>query len=172
MKKILFGGLVLGVLGLVCAQEPEYKGQVIELEEIVLRAPNFEYLATVQNKHTPATVKVLERKAAFFDIEESPIYNDSFDTYEVFFSHSDGRVIATYDKDGQIVKSYEKFKDIPVPAPIRNTVQMTYPDWTINKHTYVVSYYRNESITKTYHFQIRKGREKKNLKMVMNAGKR
>ena len=171
MKKILSVIFILGVLNTIYAQDPEYKVQVIELEGVVLKPPNFEYLASVQSKHTPATVKVLERKAAYFDIEESPVYNDSFDTYEVFFSHSDGRVIATYDKDGQIVKSYEKFKDIPIPAPIRNTVQMTYPDWTINKHTYVVSYYRDKSIKKTYHFQIRKGKDKKNLKMVMNAGK-
>ena len=169
MKKILLGLFILGVVNLVFAQEPEYKAQVIELEGVVLKPPNFEYLASVQGKHTPATVKVLERKAAYYDVKESPVYDDSYDAYEVFFSHSDGRVIATYDKDGQIVKSFEKFKDIPVPAPIRNTVYETFPDWTISKHTYVVSYYRNRSIEKTYHFQIRKGKEKKNLKMVWNG---
>ncbi len=166
MKKIVLGILAFGISSLLFGQEPVYKAQVIELEGVVLKPPNFEYLASVQGKHTPATVKVLERKAAYYDLEESPVYDDSYDTYEVFFSHSDGRVIATYDKNGQIVKSFEKFKNIPVPAPIRNTIQQAYPDWTISKHTYVVSYYRNRSITKTYHFQIKKGKEKKNLKMV------
>ena len=165
MKKFVIGIFVLGVLSTVFSQDPEYKAQVIELEGVVLKPPNFEYLASVQSKHTPATVKVLERKAAYYDLKESPVYDDSYDTYEVFFSHSDGRVIATYNKEGQILKSYEKFKDIPIPVPIRNTVQMTYPDWTISKHTYVVSYYRNKSIEKIYHFQIRKDGEKKNLKM-------
>lgn len=166
MRKILSVLFILGVLSTIFSQEPGYKAQVIELEGVVLKPPNFEYLASVQNKHTPATVKVLERKAAYYDLEESPVYDDSYDTYEVFFSHSDGRVIATYDKDGRIVKSFEKFKDIPIPTPISNTVLDAYPDWTISKHTYVVSYYRDKSITKTYHFQIKKGRNKKNLKMV------
>ncbi len=165
MKNLILSLCTLGVVFVSFAQEPEVQVEVIELEGVVLRPPNFEYLATIQNRNTPATVKVLEGKAAYYDIEESDLDTDSFDAYEVFFFHSGGRVIATYDKDGKILKSYEKFRDIPIPYMVRNIVFQSFPDWTINKNTYVVSYYRDKSITKTYHFQIQKGNEKRNIKM-------
>ena len=64
MKSILLGLFSLGVLSLVFAQEPEFKVEVIELKEIVLRPPNFEYLASVRALKSPATVKVLETKGS------------------------------------------------------------------------------------------------------------
>ena len=166
MKKVLLSLLALSITSFGFAQEPKDQVKEIVLEGVTLKPPNFEYLAAVQGPNTPATVKVLERKAAYYDLEESPIYDDSYDAYEVFFSDSDGRIIATYDKNGKILKSYEKFKDIPIPAPVRNTVYQAYPDWKINKYTYVVSYYKDKSIKKTYHFQIENGNKKKNLKMT------
>ena len=165
MKKLVLSALVLGLASLGIAQEPKDQAKEIVLEGVIVRPPNFEYLAAVQDAQTPATVKVLERKAAYYDLEESPVYDDSFDFYEVFFSNNSGRVIATYDKIGQILKSYEKFKNIPVPSAVRNIVYSTYPDWKINKNSYVVSYYKDKSVKKTYHFQIQNGKKKKNLKM-------
>ena len=95
MKKLILSLCTLGIVFMSFAQEPEVPVEVIELEGVVLRPPNFEYLATIQNKNAPATVKVLERKAAYWDVEDSSLASDSFDAYEVFFSNSDGRVIAT-----------------------------------------------------------------------------
>ena len=131
--------MLLGLAGLAYAQEPVEKIKPIELEGVIVKPPNFEYLASVQDMRTPPVVKVLERKAAYYDLENSPVYDDSYDAYEVIFSNSKGRVIATYDENGKILRSYEKFKNTPVPAPIKSTVNDAYPEWKINKHTYVVS---------------------------------
>ena len=157
--------LLLGFASLLYSQEPKAVVQGVELEGVTVTSPNYRYLAMVQDENTPETVRGLERKAASFNLLESPIYNKIDKAYEVFFSNSKGRIVATYDDEGKILCSYEKFGDVAVPVSIRNTVFESYPDWKMNKNTYLVTYYRNKGVKKTYHFQIEKGNETKNLKL-------
>lgn len=171
MRKVLFGFVFFGLASLVFAQEPETEVRQVELEGITVTSPNFAYLAEVQDESTPETVKKLERKAASFNIKNSPVYNKIDKAYEVFFSNSKGRIVATYGDDGKIISSFEKFGDIIVPVSIRNTVYESYPDWKMNKNTYLVTYYHNESVKKTYHFQLEKGKEKKNLKLTWKTSR-
>ena len=171
MRKVLFGFVFLGLASLVFAQEPETEVRRVELEGVIVTSPNFAYLADVQDETTPETVKRLERKAASYDIKKSPIYNKIDKAYEVFFSNSKGKIVATYDDEGKILTSFEKFSDIVVPVSIRNTVYEAYPDWKMNKNTYLVTYYHNASVKKTYHFQIENRSEKKNLKLTWKASR-
>ena len=165
MKKMMFGLLFLGLASLVHSQEPDKKTREVVLEGVTVTSPNFAYLATVQDNGTPETVKGLERKAASFNLKESPIYNKIDKAFEVFFSNSKGHIVATYDEEGNILSSFEKFGDVVLPLSIRNTVYEAYPDWTVKKNTYVVTYYHNKGAKKTYHFQIMKGEKTKNLKL-------
>ena len=169
MRKWIFGLLFIGLASLVYAQETETEMNEVELEGVTVVSPNASYLAMVQDKGTPETVKRLERKAASFNLKESPVYNKIDKAYEVFFSNSKGRIVATYDDEGKILASVEKFADVVVPGPIRNTVYATYPDWTMHKNTYLVTYFHNKGVKKTYHFQIAKGEETKNLKLTWKA---
>lgn len=171
MKKFVFGLMFLGVASLVCSQEIKRESQEIVLEGVTVSSPNFSYLASVQDKNTPQVVVGLERKAASFNLKESPIYNKMDKAYEVFFSNNKGRIVATYDNKGKILSSFEKFGDVVLPVTVRNTVYESYPDWKINSNTYLVSYYRDKSVKKTYHFQIVKDNLKKNLKLTMKARK-
>jgi hypothetical protein len=171
MKKAVIGLLFLGLASLAFSQEPEGKAQEVELEGVTVTSPNFNYLNSVQDKNTPEIVKVLERKAASFDLKESPIYNRIDEAYEVFFSNSKGKIVATYDNDGQILSSFEKFGDVVLPVPVRNTIFADYPDWKVNSNAYAVSYYRHKGVKKTYHFQISKNDKKKNLKLTLKEWK-
>ncbi|MGB5237073.1 MAG: hypothetical protein WBN59_05520, partial [Flavobacteriaceae bacterium] len=110
-----------------------------------------------------------ERKAASFVLMESPVYNKIDKAYEVFFSNSKGRIVATYDDGGKIISSIEKFANVVVPGPIRNTVYHAYPEWTMSENTYRVTYFHNKGVKKTYHLQISKGDETKNLKVTWKA---
>ena len=106
MKKWMFGLLILGLASLVYSQEPDKEVCEVVLEGVTVTSPNFAYLATVQDNRTPATVKGLERKAASFNLKESPIYNKIDKAFEVFFSNSKGRIVATYDEEGNITMEY------------------------------------------------------------------
>ena len=169
MRKWVLGLLFSGLASLVYSQEPRKEVNEVVLEGVIVTSPNSDYLAMVQDKNTPETVKRLERKAASFDILESPVYNKIDKAYEVFFSNSKGRIVATYDDEGKILTSVEKFANVVVPGPIRNTVYQTYPDWTMNENTYRVTYFHNKGVKKTYHFQISKGDDTKNLKVTWKA---
>ena len=171
MRKWIFGMLFLGFASLLYAQENETSLRAVELEGVTVTSPNFAYLASVQDRSTPETVKGLERKVASFNLKESPVYNRIDKAYEVFFSNSKGKIVATYNDEGKILSSFEKFGDVMVPAHIRRTVYNAYPDWEMSKNTYLVSYYKDEGVKKTYHFQISKGEETKNLKFVWEASR-
>ena len=169
MRKFVFGMLFLGLASLVYSQDPETDVRAVELEGVTVTSPNYAYLATIQDENTHETVKGLERKAASFNLKESPIYNKIDKAYEVFFSNSKGRIVATYNEEGKILTTYEKFSDVVVPTSVRNTVFEAYPDWKMNSNTYLVTYYHNNGMKKTYHFQIAKGEETKNLKLKWKA---
>lgn len=164
MKKVVFGIFFLGFASLTYSQE-------VVLEGVTVTSPNFSYLSSVQDENTPANVAVLERKVASFNLQESPVFNKIDKAYEVFFSNSKGRIVATYDDEGKILSSFEKFEDVVLPTSIRNTIYQSYPDWKMNSNTYVVSYYHDKSVKKTYHFQILKNDTKKNLKLTLKASK-
>ncbi|MGI9547492.1 MAG: hypothetical protein ACR2MM_09665 [Flavobacteriaceae bacterium] len=165
MRKWVFGLVFLGFASLVYSQEPEKDVHAVALEGVTVTSPNFSYLAMVQDKRTPETVRGLERKAASFNLKESPVYNKIDKAFEVFFSNSKGHITATYDDEGKILVSFEKFEDVVLPVSIRNTVYESYPDWTMSKNTYMVTYYHNKGVKKTYHFQVKKGDETKNMKL-------
>lgn len=171
MKKALFGLLFLGLASLAFSQEPKSEAQEVALEGVTVTSPNFTYLTSVQDNNTPANVKVLERKAASYDLKESPIYNKVAEAYEVFFSNSKGRILATYDNDGKILSAFEKFGDVVLPVPVRNTIFEEYPDWKVNSNAYAVTYYRDKGVKKTYHFQISKNAKKRNLKLTLKGWK-
>ena len=167
MRKAVFGLLFLGLASLAYAQDsPQEDVREVVLEGVTLTSPNYDYLAEVQDPEASQTVKKLERKAANFDIKESPVYNKIDKAYEVFFSNSKGKIVATYDEDGKILSAFEKFGDIIVPESIRNTVVQAYPDWKMNSNKYLVTYYHDKGAKKVYHFQIEKDNMKKNLKMT------
>jgi hypothetical protein len=169
MRKWVFGFLFMGLASLLSSQEPRAEVRPLVLEGVTVTSPNFDYLAMVQDKSTPETVKALERKAASFDLKESPVYNEIDKAYEVFFSNSKGRIVATYDNQGKILSSVEKFGNVIIPAPVRNTIYLAYPEWAISENTYMLTYFHNKGFKKTYHFQISKGDETKNLKLTWKA---
>ena len=166
MRKWIFGLVFLGFASLTFAQDRPSDDRTVELEGVVLTAPNYAYLAEVQDEASSDIFKKLESKAANFDIKESPMYNKIDKAYEVFFSNSKGKIVATYDENGKILSAFEKFGDVIVPDPIRNTVYQAYPDWKMNSNKYVVTYYHDKGAKKTYHFQIEKNNKKKNLKLT------
>ena len=57
----------------------------------------------------------LEEKVAMFDLRSSEYYNDEYDTYYVSFYIPDGKILAAYDKEGKLVRTIEKFKNVKLP---------------------------------------------------------
>lgn len=157
--------MLISAISIGFAQEEE---QTIELEGVTLKPLNLDYMYSVVDKNMPRSVQQLERKVALFDITELDIYNGDFEAYEVFFEQHNGSIIATYDANGKIMESYERFRDIALPVAIREYIAERNPGWKIHKDIYIVSYFDDKDVSKVARVQLVKDGLKKNLKIDVN----
>lgn len=163
MKNLIFGLIAVSLASLTYSQDNGVAQ--VELEEVNVTPLNLTYLNKVQDEDTPLQAKELENFASRYDITSDPIFDKNFEAYEVIFKETNGRIVATYDQDGKILSSLEKFKDVALPPIVRNTVFQNFPGWTIHQDTYLVSYFLDGDVKKIYKIQVRKDGKRKNIKM-------
>ena len=98
MKKSLIGLLVFGL-----ATQFMFSQVVkpIELSEVNVSV-NYKYLDAIDSKEVAVPVKMLEEKVSYYNLKESDLYSDEYDTYQVSFFIPEGRIVAAYDSDGKI----------------------------------------------------------------------
>ncbi|TDQ31571.1 hypothetical protein [Zeaxanthinibacter enoshimensis] len=170
MKTTLYGLFFLGLTNLMYAQEVPGNGTklpigAVELAGVTVRPLNLTYINAVQDEHTPESVRTLENEVARYNIRESEVFKHDFEAYEVVFEQTHGSIIATYDQKGKIISSLERFKNVSLPFHIRNAVYTKYPEWSIEKDVYLVSYYEDEPvIKKSYRLQLKNGKKKMNIR--------
>lgn len=162
MKTLITGLLFIGLTSLGFSQNGI---EQVDLSAVNVTPLNLSYLNKVQDRDTPERVKELENIASRYDVTESKVFNRKFEAYEVIFKETDGSIIATYDSDGKIISSLERFNDVLLPYKVRTTVFDKYPDWILHKDSYLVSYYLDKDVKKVYKVQLRKDGKRKNLKI-------
>jgi len=150
MKKLIVGLFIIGITTQFGLTTQMYS-QVISdgmLPEIEVFASNYKYLNSIDNAAAPVPVKLLERKVANFDVSESEFYRDEYDFYNISFFIPEGKIVAAYNKDGELLRTIEKFKNIKVPKPVAKSVEKRFPGWVIYEDVYKVSYHKNSGVTK------------------------
>jgi hypothetical protein len=151
MKKIILGLIVFGLTIQTFGQVTK----VEKLKEVVISATNYKYLNKVGLENASVPVALLENKVATFDLENAEFYRDEYDYYEVTFYIPEGNILAAYDRDGNILRTIERFKNIALPRSVRESVTKTYPNWLIVKDVYLVNYHDNlGKITKKYKIKL------------------
>lgn len=161
MKKIILGLLALGLT------IPAYTQvvKVEELSEVVVRPMNYKYLNAADSKVAAIPVKMLERTVAAYDVTEADFYQDDFDFYTVSFFIPDGKIVAVYDGTGQIVRTIEKFENIALTDAIKNAVLDRFPNWTVTKDVYRVTYSETNGANKIYKLILVNGDKKMRVKI-------
>ena len=161
MKKLLLGLFLFGIMSPVIAQitKPEV------LKEVRLVAVNYKYLNAVTNEEVAVPVKNLEQHVANFDIRSSEIYSDDYDTYEVSFFIPEGTILAAYDRDGQLIRTIERYKNVGLPQAVRTAVKEKYPDWKISKDAYLVNFHDEEGAEKRYKLKLENGKKVLRIKI-------
>lgn len=161
MKKVLLSLFVLGLTSQGFSQITK----VEELSEVVVSAVNYKYLNATTNEEVALPVKMLERKAAAYNIKESDLYSDEYDYYTVSFFIPDGRIVAVYNADGQIIRTVEKFKNVKLPDAVNKSVMERFPKWTVESDVYLVSYVDDKGSKKTYKLKLKNGDERMRVKV-------
>lgn len=140
------------------------KAQEITLPEITVVARNYKYLRSVDNKEAAQPVKLLERKAAGFDVKNSEFYEEDYANYYITFFLPEGYILATYDQDGRLLQTAEKFKNITLPPAVKNAVVKRYPNWSISKDIFLVKYENTTGANKVYKMILKNGKKQLRVK--------
>ena len=147
MKKLVLGLLIFGLT-------TQLYSQVIELSEVEISV-NYKYLDAVDSDITAKPVKLLEENALNFETNKDDLYDDEYDNYKVSFHIPDGKVVAAYDKDGKILRTIEKYKNVRLPLEVLQAVATRFPNWAVVENVYLVNYHCDKGITKQYKIKIK-----------------
>lgn len=165
MKRII---LILFIFGLTF----QSFAQIIndgQFPEIIVRFVNYKYISHVGSEEadTSVNVKLLQREVANYNIKKSELYElyqDEYDLYTVSFYIPDGKIVAAYDKNGKVIRTIEKFKDIKLPRIVLESVTRKFPGWVISKDVYRVYYYHDKETIKEYKLTLENGKERIKVK--------
>ena len=157
MKNLIIGLVVLGLTTIGFAQETSNEFEVA-LEEIEVLGVNYNYLNAIGHRDAAEPVKLLAEKVASFDLEYSNCLKADYEKQEYYVQYKipHGEILAVYDKDGEIIRTAEKFKDISLPLAVSNAIVDKYPGWIISRDIYRVTYVKDGELNKTYKLFIEK----------------
>ena len=159
MKKIIFFLISIGFVSQMYAQD-------IKLPEVVISAVNYKYLNTVNSEDIDPDVQRLEQEVAFYNIKDSDLYEDDYDSYMIEFYIPKGRIVAAYDAEGNILRTIEKYESVKLPKDVRDAVFSRFPNWTLDKDAYYVTYNSsNNKAKKVYKIKLRNDKEVVRLKL-------
>ncbi|NKI25564.1 hypothetical protein HCG49_03200 [Arenibacter sp. 6A1] len=166
MKKLVVGMLLLGLASLGFSQEIKNGIEEVALSEVTVSPIiNSEYIDKVQDDYTPLRVKMFENEVAKYDIKDSYLYDRDYDQFVIIFVQDNGKIVATFDDDGNIVNAFEYHLDVRVPRNLIDGVYKQYPGWTAEKSKYLVSYGNNKDVKKVYKLVLAKNDTRKRLKL-------
>lgn len=163
MKKMVIGAMMLGLASLSHAQNANGEFEVVRLKNVDVTSTNKVYEDKVCSENLPNHVIELERTASRFKIRESMFFDKTSKDFEINFIAENGDLTATYDRNGKILRTSERFKNLTFPFEIRNSIYRKYPDWTIHKDAYLVSYDHVNGAKKVYRAQLRKNGKRINV---------
>ena len=122
----------------------------------ITKALNFNYLTNIKANEASFIIAQLQRLVANFDIKTSSVYDNSeAATYNVVFKNNQGEIVATYNNEGKILSTVEKYEDVVIPVNLRIAISKQFPGWAFQSNTYLISYTENNGISKKYKIKIR-----------------
>lgn len=154
---VIAGALTLGFMAPVFAQEV--------LPEVTVVATNYKYLKAVGGQDVAQPVQMLQRTAANYDVKHSEYYEDDYDNYFISFFIPEGQILAAYNKNGKLIRTAEKYKNVKLPAAVTKAVVNRFPKWKISNDVYLVTYYDdNKGTTKRYKLLLENGNKRLKVK--------
>lgn len=158
MKTTVIGLFLLGLTTHIYAQEPETFPAVNIVH-------NYKYLSDVNSNEDAIPVEELHLKISDFNVQELDIYADEYDLYEVFFFIPEGKILASYDKESNLLRTIERFKNINLPSYVIESVADRFPNWTISKNVYLVNYHNSGRTKKEYKLTLENGDKRIKVKV-------
>lgn len=160
MKKLITGLILLGLTMSAFAQVRTEK-----LSEVEVLGVNFAYISKLNVDEPSLPVKTLHEKVAAYDLFNNGTYNPEYDAHYISFFIPEGYILASYNNDGELISTAEKFKDVQLPDHVKDVVMMQYPGWVIESDVYNIKYHFKTGIDRKYRITIANNGKKKVLKI-------
>jgi hypothetical protein len=138
--------------------------QVPTLPEVTVVARNYKYLKAAGDKDAAQPVKMLQWKAASYNVKNSEYYEDDYDNYFVSFYLPEGYILAVYDSTGKLIRTAERFKDIALPSAVATALADRFPNWRISEDIYRVKYEEAGGAQMVYKVLLRNGNKRLRVK--------
>ncbi|MDR5590190.1 hypothetical protein [Christiangramia sp. SM2212] len=160
-----------------------YSQEIIQLDETRV---NFDPTAEIVfEDYANGIVKVKEKYQTQFQSDAIAFMKENFDISKfldaqdglsgdivVTARSSKGYLMATYNEDGEIIKNYQKFKDIALPYDIRNQLFSSHQGWTMTSNKYIASGNGEQLDNQKYLVRLERGGEKTKVKLAPSASVR
>ncbi|HEY5689632.1 MAG TPA: nicotinate-nucleotide adenylyltransferase [Yeosuana sp.] len=140
MKKLLLGLFIFGLT-------TQINAQTIELSEVELSV-NYKYLNATNSKEIAVPVKKLVNEVLAFNESNTDVYIDDNGEYSVSFYIPEGEIIAAFNNEGKILRTFEKYNNIRLPLEVLQMIANRFPNWAIAGNSYLVSFHCEKGITK------------------------
>nr|WP_321230228.1 nicotinate-nucleotide adenylyltransferase [uncultured Psychroserpens sp.] len=145
---------------LVCGLTTPVFAQIIVLDTIVIRPIKYKYIFEVVDKDIDQSVENLQMMLGKFDITKEECYEDEYESYKLSFYIPKGYAVATYDKDGNLLRTIERYKNVKLPLAVSKALVERFPNWTVDKDIYKVRYSEsNWESKKTYKLKLTNGKK-------------
>ncbi|OIQ27546.1 MAG: hypothetical protein BM564_12295 [Bacteroidetes bacterium MedPE-SWsnd-G2] len=140
--------------------------------EIVSTLSNTAYLDFSTTKNTPAKVLQLRKLAANYNIKNLTEYNEiDPSSYLVRFNVEDNLLEVTYNQHGDIISSYELYKNVKLPNQLTEELNDKYPGWSINQTKLEYEYKGKDDVEKTYIIKVTHNNKRKLVKFNVTDSK-
>ena len=161
--KILASLFAVGISFFSYSQGPNNQEHIVELDHVAVSTANMIYLETVQDQNTPKEVALLQKQAAIYDVRTSREFDPELrnEASETIFKNSKGAISAFYNSAGEIVSTYERFKDILLPRTVQQQLYKSHKDWVMVGNLYTSNYKGSDLIERSYKIRLQKGDDKK-----------
>ncbi len=175
MKTLILYLLILG--GILSARAQE----VIELKEARVKAESNAVLVKSNLNESVYIIKdnglvsftsnPVEFMNQNFNIHDyiDSVKDEKYDSYLVSFKSTKGYLEATFDKKGELQKTYSRLQNILLPGDLRSKVYADYPGWVMTKNLHI-SGTRNEMVTKDFYLiNLKNGNKNQKIKIASQA---
>lgn len=136
------------------------------LREVTVTAENYRYLNAIEPEEAAQPVNMLEHYAASYDIRGAEFYEEENENYVVSFYIPEGKILAAY-KDGKIIRTAERYRDVALPKAVTKAVATRFPNWTVGKDVYRVTYMdgKGAATTRFYKLLLENGDQKMRVRL-------
>ncbi len=139
-----------------------------ESELVLLDRPmeiNKEYVTVVHEKASQKEAEFLSGIISEWDVRKSSNFDSRKNEFTAVFKSNKGYAEVTYDNQGLVNAVEKRLTNVVLPTQITQLVAKRYENWVIVQNKYNVSYKQGYDVKKTYELTLKKGTEKKRIRM-------